>query len=161
MPELTLSLIFPKKNKKLTQLSVNINGVWTFAGMGVPTKIVDNLSIYKINYKFGLLYEGTTSPDSPPVLGQRGDYVSVDPTGGMQIITSSMYRMMYPEKNSVTTKVVSSKSLSDPNFIDKVIKNSNTSEYNKPMSTMRKTSDRPVEPPCGCDKPASKPCNCN
>lgn len=161
MPELTKSLIFPKKNKKLTQLAVNVNGVWTFAGLGIPTKVVNNLSIYKVNYKFGLLYEGTTSPDSPPVLGQRGDYLSVDTTGGMQVITSAMYKMLYPQKNESITKAINSKSLSDSTFIDKVIKNSNMIEYNKPMQTTRISKDRPVEPPCACDKPVSKPCNCN
>lgn len=162
MAQLTSSQIFPKKEKKLNQVAVYLNGLWAFAALNNPTKVVNNLSIYKINYDFGLIYEGTVSPNSPPVRGSKGDYVFVDSQGNMKVVTSSMYKMMYPDKNlTQPVKVVSSRMLSDPKFIDKVIENSKKDEYNKPTTTMRRASDRPVAPPCNCDKPVNKPCNCN
>lgn len=162
MKELTLNRIFPKKEKRLTQLAVYLQGIWSFAALGKPTKVVNNLSIYKAQYTFGLVYEGTSSPDRPPVLGSKGDYIFVDSQGTMSIATPSMYNIMFPTSNlNPPKRVISSKLLSNPKFIDETIKNSNGQQYNNTMSTMQRSNNRPVQPPCNCDTPVSKPCNCN
>jgi hypothetical protein len=163
MKELTLSRIFPKKEKRLTQLAVNINGIWSFAGLGNPTRVVNNLSIYKISYDFGLLFEGTTSPDNPPVRGSKGDYIFVDSAGSIKLSKPDMYNRMFPPTNiNPPIKNLNSKVLANPNYIDQVIKNSKDVVYNTPMGRMPESVNRPIQSPCNCDKPTTtKPCNCN
>jgi hypothetical protein len=64
--------ILQRRNRRLVSASIEVNGRWRFIPLTNPFKTY-NRKFYKINYKFGLIKEGTTNPALTSITGQVGD----------------------------------------------------------------------------------------
>jgi hypothetical protein len=121
-------------NNPTTKLSILYQGSWSFA---TPTQEVvktEKQSIYRIDYKFGLVKQNEELPNKITQIGNKGDYVSLDPAGVMSLMTASEYKRIYKKvQNKEPLISRSSKNLRDPNFLTKVLQESPTSSYNRPI----------------------------
>ena len=135
--------IYLKKNTTLTRLSVNFNGIWSFA---TPTNRVrqdEGVSYYKIDYPFGVTNSQEKNPQKIQQVGTAGDYLVLDTLGTYSVVSKKKYDKLFPPSINYHTNPppLSSNALKDPNFLTKVAKGLASPEYN---STQRSTSTPPT-----------------
>ena len=135
--------IYLKKNTTLTRLSVNFNGIWSFA---TPTNRVrqdEGVSYYKIDYPFGVTNSQEKNPQKIQQVGTAGDYLVLDTLGTYSIVSKKKYDILFPPSINYHTAPppLSSEALKDPNFLTKIAEGTDNLEYN---STQRSASTRPT-----------------
>ncbi len=116
-----------------TQLSIRYKGAWTFV---TPSNVISEYQgrkFYRIDYPFKLIKEG----ESNPVKGvprTAGNYIAINEAGVIDFLDERSYRQIFPIKNRKPPAApISSNNLRDPNFLTKVLQESPTSSYNRPI----------------------------
>ena len=126
-----------KKNTKLTRLSVNFNGIWSFA---TPINMVrqdEGVFYYKIDYPFGVTNAQEKNPRKIQQVGATGDYLLLDTLGTYSVVSKKKYDILFPPSINYHTAPppLSSNALKDPNFLTKLAKESERPEYNSTQAT--------------------------
>jgi len=123
MKDINSKDILDRKGTRPTKLSVNKNGAYRFAELANPLFEKDGLTYYRISSKFGIVNERTNDPNILLQRGKSGDYVAVDSTGILTIITKKVYDMQFPKSNKRPVVLPSdSKKLKDPNYITNIVR---------------------------------------
>ena len=116
-----------------TQLSIYYKGSWTFV---TPSKVISEFEgrkFYQISYKFKLVKDGITNP-SQGIPRKAGNYIAISENGVIDYLSESDYRNIFPIKNrNPRPAPVTSSNLKDPNYLTKVLQESPTSSYNRPI----------------------------
>ena len=116
-----------------TQLSIYYNGSWTFV---TPSKVISESGgrkFYQISYKFKLVKDGITNPVQG-IARKAGNYIAISENGVIDYLSELDYRNIFPIKNTNPRPLpVTSSNLKDPNYLTKVLQESPTSSYNRPI----------------------------
>lgn len=134
-------VIYLKKNTTLTRLSVNFNGIWSFA---TPINMVrqdEGVFYYKIDYPFGATNAQEKNPKNVQQLGAAGDYLVLDTLGTYSVVSKKKYDILFPPSINYHTAPppLSSNALKDPNFLTKLVEETERPEYNSTQGTTSTT----------------------
>lgn len=123
MKDINSKDILDRRGTRPTRLSVRRNGAYQFAELTNPLFEKDGLTYYRISHAFGIVNERTVDPNIMLQRGKSGDYVAVDSTGLLTIITKKVYDMQFPKSNKRPVVLpTDSKKLKDPNYITNIVR---------------------------------------
>lgn len=110
-------------DKRLTRLSVYSEGFWTFGSPRATESFrISDLTFLRSKKKFGILRNDQNDPARPAIIGNPGDYIVSDQQGNLRKITKKEFEILYPKKTfSQDNNLVNSRSLSNPDFLTKVV----------------------------------------
>jgi hypothetical protein len=116
-----------------TQLSIYYKGYWIFVE---PSKVISESGgrkFYRVDYKFKLVKEGEKYPEKG-ITREAGNYIAKSPNGVIDFLTERDYRAIFPYPNRKPPETPKTSSeLKDPNYLTKVLQESPTSSYNRPI----------------------------
>lgn len=110
-----------------TKLTVYHNGKWNFQPLDLFTRTTDpdGVTYYRITSPFGLVRQDGINPKTPTFTGKAGDYVAMNISGGLAVVTKEQYDLFFPKKKlTKEEQPVNSKALRDPNYITNILKDS-------------------------------------
>ena len=119
MKDLELRDIIDRKARPNTKISVYLNGRWSFATLQNPLRSTVDQQFFRIDHPFGLHPERSTNPAKYKVKGKPGEYVSVDRTGTMDLVTVEAYTLRFPAAQQIPLTTPDSDLLKNPNFLTK------------------------------------------
>jgi hypothetical protein len=136
MKDLELKDIIQRQRPRLTKLSVYQNGKWVFATVQGATSIADsNQNIYRGRTRFALIESNVNNPEKGSLYGQPGDYIGVDSTGELSLITQESYKQRFPKRISPRRGADSSQKLKNPDYITEIVRGSQPAPSNSRPTT--------------------------
>jgi len=136
MKDLELRDILDRRRSPLTKLSVYTNGKWRFASVQGANFISDgNQNIYRGRTRFALLPNNVNDPKRGSLFGEPGDYIGIDSTGELSLITKAQYLQRFPERRSPRRPPDTSNKLKDPNYITEIVRGSTPAPSNSRPTT--------------------------
>ena len=144
MKELDLTNIIQRRSYPLVKLGIYANGRWQFAGLPSESSVAsEGQSIYRVANKFSLVPSNVNDPSQGKVFGESGDYIGVDRTGTISLITQKEYRFRFPRKRKTARPADTSEKLKDPNYITEIVRGSaSTSSNTTPRTTYTPSTSR-------------------
>lgn len=114
--------ILLRRNRRLTNVSIYRDGRWVFAGLNNLKKTSQGQNFYLMSNPFGLLKEGTQDPKIITLRGEPGDYVAIDSTGTVSMVTAEQFNQLFPAPNLDPPKTSNnSEQLKDPKFLTDIL----------------------------------------
>lgn len=130
MKDLELKDVLDRQRIRLTKVSVYVNGIWQFAAVQGSTFVDEGQTLYKSTYKFALIDQAVDDPKAGEIFGKPGDYIAIDPTGEVSLITAEQYKQRFPKRVKQPYMPETSSKLKNPNFLTEIVRGSQTTSSN-------------------------------
>ena len=125
MKDLEIRNALQRSPSPLVKLGLYVNGRWQFGSLAETSFITDNgQNIYRVAVRFSLIPQNVNDPSFGSVVGKPGDYVGIDRTGTLSLITKEQYSYRFPKKRKPAYTADTSEKLKDKNYITEIVRGS-------------------------------------